>query len=100
MTETLLNQIDRLNEYLHLESDINKKDFKYINTMLQSMRNEAINYTRCCTELKSENNKLSFKDWKYSKGMRYLSGHTYKDNDGDIYDSDELEAMYENYLSF
>ena len=48
MTETLLNQIDRLNKYLHLESDINKKDFKYIDTMLQSMRNEAINYTRCC----------------------------------------------------
>lgn len=48
MTETLLNQIDKLNEYLHLESDINKKDFKYINTMLQSMRNEAINYSQCC----------------------------------------------------
>ncbi|WP_372938457.1 hypothetical protein [Seonamhaeicola sp.] len=62
MTETLLNQIDKLNEYLHLESDINKKDFKYIDTMLQSMRNEAINYTCCCTELKCSGCKKPLND--------------------------------------
>ena len=70
MTETLLNQIDKLNEYLHLESEVNKKDFKYINTMLQSMRNEAINYSQCCTQLKDKN-ELTFDEWcevnKYTK---------------------------------
>lgn len=40
---TLLKQIDRLDEYLHLESDINEKDFKYIDTMLKSIQNEALN---------------------------------------------------------
>ena len=60
---------------------------------------KAITVTPCCTELKAGNKKLSFKDWKYSKGMRYLSGHTYKDNDGDLYDSDELEKMYQNHIS-
>jgi hypothetical protein len=49
--DIIIEQIDKLNEYLHLSSDLNKKDFNYFNTMLQSMRNEAINYTRCCTEL-------------------------------------------------
>jgi hypothetical protein len=54
--DIIIEQIDKLNEYLHLSSDLNKKDFNYFNTMLQSMRNEAINYTRCC---KSDSEQLS-----------------------------------------
>lgn len=60
---------------------------------------KAVTVSYCCVELKTDENKLSFKDWKYSKGLRYLSGHNYKDNDGDLYDSDEIEKMYKNYIS-
>lgn len=59
---------------------------------------EAINYTHCCETFKDKQ-KLSFKDWKFSKGLRYVCGHNFKDNDGDIYDSDEIEKMYEHYLN-
>ena len=51
--DIIIKQIDKLNEYLHLSSDLNKKDFNYFNTMLQSMRDEAINYTRCSTQLQT-----------------------------------------------
>jgi len=59
---------------------------------------QAINYIPCCTQLKNKE-KLTFDKWKFSKGIRYVSGHNYKDNDGDLYDSDELEKMYEHYLN-
>lgn len=59
---------------------------------------EAITVTHSCTQLKDKE-KLNFDKWKFSKGIRYVSGHNYKDNDGDLYDSDELEKMYQHYLS-
>lgn len=67
--------------------------------LLNNKISQAINFIPCCTELKADKKKLNFKDWKYSKGLRYLSGHSYKDNDGDLYDSDEIEKMYQHYLS-
>ena len=63
---------------------------------------EAINYTHCCksdSELLKDKVKLTFKNWLFSSGIRYVSGHNYKSNDGDIYDIDELEKMYKHYLS-
>ena len=60
---------------------------------------KAINYTRCCTELKAVKNKFTFKNWLFSNGIRYVSGHNYKSSDGDVYDVDELEKMYRHYLS-
>jgi hypothetical protein len=44
-----------------------------------------------------EKRKLHFGEWKQSKGLRYMSGHTYKDSDGDLYDADEVEKMYQTY---
>jgi len=43
--------------------------------------------------------KFTLENWLFSNGIRYVSGHNYKSNDGDIYDSDEIEKMYEHYLS-
>lgn len=40
---------------------------------------------------------LHFGEWKWSKGLRYLSGHTYKDNNGNLYDADEVNEMYDKY---
>ncbi len=70
------------------------------NRIMEFIRDEkeAINYTHCCETFKDKQ-KLSFKDWKFSKGLRYVCGHNFKDNDGDIYDSDEIEKMYEHYLN-
>ena len=44
-----------------------------------------------------EKRKLHFGEWKQSKGFRYMSGHTYKDSDGDLYDADEVDKMYQTY---
>lgn len=95
MTETLLNQIDKLNEYLHLKSDISKKDFKYIDTMLQSMRNEAINYTRCCEELKELDND-NFEDWLIVNGYTVFDDYYLK---GDIaFSESELMQKYNDQV--
>lgn len=75
--------------------DTQNGDFQIAWTYL----NKAMDFIPCCTELKADKKKLNFKDWKYSKGLRYLSGHSYKDNDGDLYDSDEIEKMYQHYIS-
>lgn len=84
MTETLLNQIDKLNEYLHLESDINKKDFKYIDTMLQSMRNEAIDYSRCC--MGGAEQLQAYVEWKETTDID-LGAYTEKEQLGLYFDS-------------
>ena len=59
---------------------------------------ESISCSKCCKTLKVKE-KLSFNDWKFSKGLRYIADHTYKDNDGDLYNSDEIEKMYKQYLT-
>ena len=64
--------------------------------------NEAINYTHSCksdSEQLKDKVKLTFKNWLFSNEIRYVSEHNYKSNEGDIYDSDELEKMYQHYLS-
>jgi len=71
---------------------------KIANRIFEIEKRLAINYTHCCKTLKNKP-KLSFKDWKFSKGLRYVCGHMFKDNDGDIYDRDEIEKMYANYLN-
>ena len=97
MTE-LHNKLLEISQELGLAT-MNNEIVSSLAIKLNKKLSEAINFIPCCTELKADNKKLSFKDWNYSKGMRYLSGHTYKDNDGDLYDIDELEKMYKNYLS-
>ena len=93
MTGTLLNQIDKLNEYLHLESDINKKDFKYINTMLQSMRNEAINYTRSCETLKDEYIP-DFTNWLKDNKYIHYSNNYYISEDNNVWTVNALAEKY------
>ena len=75
---------------------------KIANRIFEIEKSAAINYTHCCksdSELLKDKVKLTFKNWLFSSGIRYVSGHNYKSNDGDIYDIDELEKMYKHYLS-
>ena len=60
--------------------------------------NEAINYTRCCTELKGKP-KLNFGDWKFSQGLRYMSDFTYKNAKGELFDADVVNNTYNDYYS-
>tara|TARA_R110000823_G_scaffold314018_1_gene442303 strand:+ start:315 stop:602 length:288 start_codon:yes stop_codon:yes gene_type:complete len=63
---------------------------------LEEIREEAINYTRCCEELKDKK-KLNYEEWKFSQGLRYMSDFTYKNAKGKLFESEDLVKMYEAY---
>lgn len=92
------NIIRILKDFESLDADgrsyIKQKHYRPLAITLK----QAINVMQCCETLKDKE-KLNFDNWKFSKGIRHVSGHNYKDNDGDLYDSDELEKMYQHYLS-
>ena len=58
----------------------------------------AINYTRCCEELKDKP-KLNFGDWKFSQGLRYMSDFTYKNAKGELFDADVVNNTYNDYYN-
>jgi predicted choloylglycine hydrolase len=62
------------------------------------MRKEAINYTRCSTQLQTENKALSFEDWTNLNNYKFQRT-TYFDENGTIYFDKELKQMYKQYLS-
>ncbi len=95
LTEEIL-EITNNSEYGWIDLDSSDAD------RIRVTLTKAIAVTPCCksdSELLKNKKKLNFDKWKFSKGIRYVSGHNYKDNDGDLYDSDELEKMYQHYLS-
>jgi hypothetical protein len=49
----IIENVNRLEDYLINESEISLIDIQKISTYLTNIREEAINYTRCCTELKA-----------------------------------------------
>ncbi len=57
----------------------------------------AINFTYCCTELKTEK-KLSYKDWKKENGYSQASHGYYKKEDSIIKSLDVIR-MYKDYES-
>ena len=63
---------------------------------LEEIREEAINYTRCCEELKDKK-KLNYEEWKFNQGLRYISDFTYKNAKGKLFESEDLVKMYEAY---
>ena len=75
-----------LEDYAELEN-------KFVKKLL-----EAINHTRCCTELKDKP-KLNFGDWKFSQGLRYMSDFTYKNAKGELFDADVVNNTYNDYYN-
>jgi len=59
---------------------------------------EAINYTRCCEELKDKA-KLNFGSWKFSQGLIYMSDFTYKNAKGELFDADVVNNTYNDYYN-
>ena len=47
----IIENVNRLEDYLINESEISLIDIQKISTYLTNIREEAINYTRCCTEV-------------------------------------------------
>ncbi len=47
----IIENVNRLEDYLINESEISLIDIQKISTYLTNIREQAINYTRCCTEL-------------------------------------------------
>tara|TARA_R110000796_G_scaffold122806_1_gene237140 strand:+ start:99 stop:389 length:291 start_codon:yes stop_codon:yes gene_type:complete len=58
--------------------------------------NEAINYTRCCTELK-EKKAIPFEDWARVKGIKLLIDSNYR-WDKTYVEKEVVMKMYEVYL--
>jgi hypothetical protein len=91
--EELINKhLDRLNA-----NNIIGKDGNIYKGFLNAI-NEAINYNRCCEELKDKK-KLNYEEWKFSKGLRYMFDFTYKNAKGKLFESEDLVKMYEAYKS-
>jgi PleD family two-component response regulator len=61
-----------------------------INLILLEIQNEAINYTRCCTELKDKE-KISFDEWLRVEDIK-------KHQDGTFYISSERRYVELNFL--
>ena len=59
---------------------------------------EAISITRCCTELKVKE-KMSFGQWKFKQGLRYISDHTYRNAKGELFDTDVVNKTYDDYYN-
>jgi len=68
-----------------------------IEELNQQLRLHVVSNSSKPKKSKKEKRKLHFGEWKQSKGFRYMSGHTYKDSDGDLYDADEVDKMYQTY---
>ena len=66
--------------YQALEVCNNAKDYHNIDVMVARTYvrayDEAINYNRCCTELKAEKEAISFEDWK----KRHIIDRNHFDN--------------------
>ena len=43
--------------------------------------------------------KLSFGDWKFSQGLRYMSDFTYKNAKGELFDVDVVNKTYDDYYN-
>lgn len=61
-------------------------------------REKAINYTRCSLQLKDKE-KMSFGQWKFSQGLRYISDHTYRNAKGELFDADVVNKTYDDYYN-
>ena len=80
-----------------LYGTIGNNQKKQLQTSFKKLE-EAINYTRCCTELKDKP-KLNFGDWKFSQGLRYMSDFTYKNAKGELFDADVVNNTYNDYYN-
>lgn len=75
-----------------------KIDYRKVHDWIVSQE-QAITVTPCCTQLKVKKQKLNFGDWKYSRGLRYVSDHTYKNTKGELFDAEDVNKMYDNYYN-
>ena len=82
-----------LEPYHKSYGDYGSYDDKYVKWL-----EAKINYTRCCTEFKDKP-KLSFGDWKFSQGLRYMSDFTYKNAKGELFDADVVNNTYNDYYN-
>ena len=88
-------KLERL-ELILVDDGYNENKIAY--QILKEIQEIAINYTRCCTELKDKK-KLNYEEWKFSQGLRYMSDFTYKNAKGKLFESEDLVKMYEAYKS-
>jgi hypothetical protein len=75
--------------------NINKLNDEFINDCAEIIL-KAVGYSCRSTKLKSEP-KMNFGNWKDSRGLRYLGGNTYSDDNGRLYDADCINEMYDKY---
>ena len=77
------------------ETVMSKKIKEHINELILDVKNEAINYTHCCTELKDKESQ-AFEDWIDFEGYR----DEYNDllSNGFAYDIGLLHKKHNEFL--
>jgi hypothetical protein len=50
-------------------------------------------------QIKNIKEKMSFGNWKFSQGLRYMSDFTYKDAKGQLFDVDAVNNAYNDYYN-
>ena len=70
----MINEINKLEDYLINESEISLIDIQKISTYLTNIREAAINYTRCCDKLKGKE-AISFGRYCASRGYHKYEGN-------------------------
>jgi len=66
--------------------------------IIKYAQKKAINYTRCCEELKSKE-EITFNKWLEVNGYYYSSYRTYENADKQMVSQAELERKYKTELS-
>jgi hypothetical protein len=88
---------DKYIEILEIQGISYNKNSKWFTVSLERI-NEAINYTRCSTQLKTENKKLSYDEWKERLNVQKVEETIYKKGEHFMTINDILE-MYNEYCS-
>tara|TARA_R110000822_G_scaffold241380_2_gene370684 strand:+ start:6028 stop:6324 length:297 start_codon:yes stop_codon:yes gene_type:complete len=94
----IIENVNRLEDYLINESEISLIDIQKISTYLTNIREEAINYTRCCTELKTVNEPLPYAEWKANLKMQKIEETIFKIGN-DYKTMNDLLDMYGSYCN-
>jgi hypothetical protein len=87
----LINKVETRIE----ETVLSKKIKTEIAQMLLDVKNEAINYTRCCTELKSKET-ITFEEWLFVNDYKKLFDYFVKDSVS--FTESELIQIYNNQV--
>ena len=75
-----------------------KEPLANVKARLYYVLNEAINYTRCCTELKTVNEPLPYAEWKANLKMQKIEETIFKIGN-DYKTMNDLLDMYGSYCN-